>query len=201
MQRGLEGVVATGETVLSGDKEVSVLKMEGDEFMLLIHKLAAFNEMQDVMRPEAWDHYEGEEKNRTTRISTSAISNESLVLADSKAIYGPRKILYGYSEIPPDGFRFSSGNDLWTLQTGMPHRQDYFYKSPKDVIKNMLDVSDNQQDLSPPHNEVVIGGESESGGRLPPNYIVVFGKNKSDIHFGPVPILLIDPDKYGKREK
>ncbi|MBR5419308.1 hypothetical protein IK110_03620 [Candidatus Saccharibacteria bacterium] len=204
-----------------GEVETPVYEMRGDEFMFFVHKLGAFNPSIDKDNPAQWDKapdkFADDDKTKPLGyISTTAICNGALGLAAAekgKNYDKDEDVLYGFSEIPPNGFLYSSEYDLYThdsqegadgLETGTL-MQDFFYKSPRKIIERMKEyfaIGGGR------YNEIVLnrfpGIEDLKDGRMRPNYVIVYGKSKDDIsnrvkkqaaYFG-VPIMLINPDKY-----
>jgi hypothetical protein len=228
MKEGLKGLVNTGETVRYeaihpsdpnerfSNIETPVLKMEGDEFFLLAHKLGAFSSKESD-RPEQWDDpsmakYSPATGERLGYISTTAINQDSLNLA--RGYDSETDVVYCFTEIPPKGFCYSAEYDLYTDQSMdmgeiVAGTQDFYFDHPKKIIDRMLEYKSKDGDGT--FNEVSLdryaGDPSKHDGRMCPNYMIVYGESTSDInertkahaaYFG-VPIILISPRKYGKK--
>ncbi len=226
-QEGLQGARLIDEIECADPKDssktvkVPVMKMESDRFILAVHKLGAFySGGKDLDVPENWNT-----RNPTKfrpdghpagYISTSMIS-EKILGVTSIDEDDPDEIFYAFAELG-DGpvAQFAAEYDLYTepeevgqgsneyvINSSM---QDFFYEDPREVPDRVLKRHGS-------YSEVVLdrygGDPNVHDGRLQPSHLVVFAGDESSIgervkkhaaYFG-VPILLIDPKKYGRRKK
>lgn len=203
--------------------EIPVERMEGDEWMMLVHRLGGVMRKTDdwLMQPENWDNRAPRQYDVDGKplgyISTSAIGDSCIDTAGSDEI---SPIVYGFTNLPKDSFLGSAEYDLYMgyenpwasyYQPLSTRRQDFFYTNPHTIVERTRERLDSQ-DKDEGYNEVALnrypGGGASEESRLRPNYLVVFSDSVQDIpemvkkhaaYFG-TPIMLIDPKRYGRRQ-
>lgn len=210
-------------------KKVPVLEMVGDEFMLLVHRRGGIYSKSDMELndPSSWDRRPPSKFDKEGRpvgyVSTSAIGDCSLDVAggavDSDSLF------YAFADLGENAFMHSAEYDLYveprvdedSFLSAQPtysikaDRQDFFYNSPHEVVTRTRDRLNNNAS-GEGYNEVTLdrypGGDASPESRLRPSHLVFFGKSPDAIgdlvkkhaaYFG-APIVLIDPDKYGRRQ-
>lgn len=198
------GTEFVGDVEYDG-KKINVLEMRGKELFLLTHVVGAFITKENIDDPGRWDNGRSIfSDSGVGYVSTSLVARGSLSMAmierNGEVVDRP---IYGFSDFGEDAIRTVHNTDAHVsvesssdggpkIVTKMP---DY-YESPDELSKNT-----NKDDF----NEVVLNRYDKDGKRLRPNYLVVFTSDKGKIggivkkhaaYFG-VPILMIDPKKYG----
>ena len=189
--------------------------MEGDEFIMLVHRLGSYSD-NDKSSPEAWDTrtpgtYD-EDGNPIGYVSTAVIGDQSLDVAPR----GPEKdgVYYAFTDLRKNSFEYSATYDLFTVDStdGIKTRnQDVFYTNPRTIVQKTRDRMESIGEKIG-HNEVALNrfpeGSSSAKSRLHPNYLVVFSGSNDPVEISEqikdhaayfnVPIMLIDPNKYGR---
>lgn len=198
-------------------KNIPIMQMEGDEWMMLVHRLGAIYSKSDdtLEHPELWDttaatHRAKEDNGASGYVSTSAIGDQSLDVAGGSLEDGS-PLFYCFTNLDDGAFLYSAEYDLYTQYDSTSNieatRQDFFYDDPKTIVEKTRDRL-NSSHASEGYNEVVLNRypEGDDTKRIHPNYLAVFSDNIADIqepvkrhaaYFG-VPIMLIDPHKYGR---
>ena len=219
MQEKLQiGAREVAELDYEGSK-VPVMKMEGNEFLLLIHRLGAFSR-KNRENPAQWNDESEKGKRNVGYISTSAIANGSIRLANiEEKHYGDKdEVFYSFTNLGKGSIKAMCEEDAYTdvrskrrgyeiVEEITTDRQDHFYLDPRELIKKNK-FATMGADKTYKHNEVVLdrysGDQNKNGGRLQPNQIVVFTDDPSKIgdlpkkhaaYFG-IPILMVDPNRY-----
>ena len=197
------------------DERIPLLEMQSDEFMFLVHRLGAYLG-KDLDHPSSWNtgkpkkafYHDG---SPIGYISTCAITDCAINLAgiDDVCAINPEEIFYAFTDFGKDTLKYMAAYDLFTKDglddKGRPgivsERQDYLYRNPR----NLADAT---RDNTYGYNEVVLdrysGNPNEHGGRLQPNYLIVFTNDPNSIServkkhaaYFHVPIMMIDPQKY-----
>ena len=219
MEKGTEFV---GNVSYDG-KEIPVLRMVGDDCMVLVHHLGAYSYIENST-PEQWNEAQREiiedssGEKRIGYISTCPIARGCVLLAaKEEEIKDPNEIYYGFVKTGENGLLYMSEYDLYTID--WRDRRDMEDKTltmgfsiieedPRELIKRTKEAVRNVQKL--PHGEVVLdryaGDINRYGGRLQPNYLMVFTDDinaisenvkKHAAYFG-VPIVMVDYDEYSK---
>ena len=197
--------------------------MVGDDWMLLVHRLGAIYEHKDTENPMQWNDSShrsrfDENGNQIGYISTSAIADGAIHFAGDGNISNPEEVFYAFTELGDKSIVAIAEYDLWTDVKGTygenasPHletrRQEHLYRDPRELIERTR-----QKIHEDGYNEVALdrysGDPEVEGGRLQPNYIVVFTKNQGDISetvkrqaaYFNAPILMIDPKKYKRKRR
>lgn len=201
------------------NREIPIKRMEGDEWMMLVHRYGGvFSKTDEAMNhPETWDeqtprHFDHDGK-PIGYVSTSAIGDQSIdVASGSPTAPGESPLFYCFTDLPKNSFSNSAEYDLYaksgenSIET---ERQDFFYTNPREIVERTRDRLDGKN-ATEGYNEVVLnrypGGDNSIESRLHPNYLAVFSDNPADIQdivkkhaaYFNVPIILIDPNKYGR---
>ena len=205
-----------------GDKKIPLLRMEGDEFMLLVHRLGAFAP-KDRDDPAQWNETiktDNASREGVGYISTAAIAKGALRLAniETEKLDDENEVFYAFVDLGKGSIKAMRETDA---HTGVDYKmrlddskamivtgsQDHFYDNPVDLIKKNQEAT-KRWEKTYRHSEVVLdrysGDPNQFGGRLQPSHIIVFTDNPDRIsdlqkkhaaYFG-VPILMIDPAKY-----
>ncbi len=223
MQDGIaRAAEVVGKLELDG-REIPLLSMVGDDWMLLVHRLGAIYEHKDTENPMQWNDSShrsrfDKEGNQIGYISTSAIADGAIHFAGDGNISNPEEVFYAFTELGDKSIVAIAEYDLWTDVGGThgenasPHlktrRQEHLYRDPRELIERTR-----QKIHEDGYNEVALdrysGDPEVEGGRLQPNYIVVFTKNQGDISetvkrqaaYFNAPILMIDPKKYKRKRR
>ena len=201
-------------------KEIPVLMMVGNDYMMLIHHLGAYSRIENSA-PEQWNddaHREviGDDEVRIGYISTCPIARGCMLMAATEEeIMDSNEIYYGFIETGENGLLYMSEYDLNTRdyrdtrdgkEKTITPLVTVIEEDPLKLIKRIKEAERRTQHL--PHGEVVLdryaGDINQYGGRLQPNYLVVFKDDLSAIsdnvkkhaaYFG-VPIIMVDYEKY-----
>lgn len=218
IEQGTEDVtVLPYEFEINGTVEsrnIPVKRMVGDEWMMLVHRLGAIANNKDFEHPENWDvnspaYYDLEGK-PSGYISTSAIGDQFIGLAGGELNNQNKPLFYCFTDLPKGSFAYSAEYDLTTYADSngiKTRRQDFFYTNPRTIVDN---TRNRHKEGKNDWNEVALNrypmGADGKESRLHPNYLAVFSNNPDDIQdivkkhaaYFNVPIILIDPNKYGR---
>ncbi len=208
-----EGIEHTAVEDAQGNL-IKVTKLVGAPFNILSHTIFSYNMkgiFQELMKdPSVWNRAMG-----TSTISTSCIGDKYLNYVTGRH-HG--EVALGFSQINPGALIGMNYRDGW-----MEHGRGVFYPSMMHGQTSMTTCQRFMDDCAKwrnedgyewkhTYNEVgllrISGDPAVHHGRLQPSCIIVHGSDVGDISddhkrfagsFG-VPILLIDDDKYKKKE-
>ncbi|MBQ3465226.1 hypothetical protein IJH15_03400 [Candidatus Saccharibacteria bacterium] len=221
MQESLKKGLRLVEEQQFEGKEIPVYEMEGEEFMLLIHRLGAYAG-KDKSDPAQWN---SDEKLKETAksigyISTAAIADGALRLANIhlSELGSQDEVFYSFSKLGDKSIETMCETDAYTRveefrrgydtkKSIMTERQGFFYDDPRKLIARSKRATKEDRETRQ-YCEVVLdrysGNPDEHGGRLQPSEIVAFVDDPSKIgdlqrkhaaYFG-IPIVMIDPNRY-----
>lgn len=197
--------------------KIPVMKMESSKFLLPVHQLGGVYYKDSSSGPESWNDRKPSkfrpDGHPAGYISTSLLSDEVIDVVGSN---GPDEIFYAFAKLGDRPVvQFAAEYDLFVEPNEVSpgsgkyeirsDKQDFFYEDPREVPNRALKRGG--------YSEVALdrygGDPNVHDGKLQPSHLVVFAGDESGIsdrvkrhaaYFG-VPIVLIDPKKYGRRKK
>ena len=208
-----------GEKIEYEGKPIQLLKVTGEHFRLLVHLLGAFSE-KDLDQPSRWDQYVQPSRDAKGKpvgyISTCTLSEGALFVAQTEPLGAGDEVYYGFADLGEDGFLYGAEYDTYTETTEgadksarvVTERQAFLYDDMDELIERTKTRRKSDED----YNEVVLDRYARNRPEpaqelLYPSYVIVFTDDPKKIterskkhaaYFG-VPILMIDPVKYGSK--
>ena len=200
---------------------IEVIKLTGADFRILMHSTGLNNSRIDInsniSEDELWKYYEG----GISTISGCVIESDML-----KSCNNMNGINLGFANVNPNQILGMSHHDAHVTHSTKSINPSFDYGSvkfnyPDELVRKTAAQITGQEEKDPMHeyNEVAMLRREQNpvdiengsyGGRIMPDYIIVYGKGKTNNYVKdlakkfskdgkPIPIVEIDVEEYGDR--